>query len=273
MTGMTMVNQRHLDLGPRPTALAPSFTLASRTAYQASDVGNDAVVLVTLGQSNNNNSIPGTYAATHAADIYCSSIHHRGQIFDGGKPLLAGDLTNEHHKRALADQLIADGVAARVVIVMAAMGGSLSSQWAVGGDLNHRIELAARCIAAAGLDHLPVVTDWIQGEADTDASVSEAAYQANLASVIRTARIHGLIDPGRGRKFIVHRCTRLTGASGVRTGIRAAQVAVCDGVSVIQGADIDAVTAGRYDGTHFDIATGLPALVAAIKPYFVTALA
>lgn len=264
--------QRGLDLALRPTTLADTWTLSGREQVHPSVIGADAVVLIPLGQSNNNNSIVGTITPTNTAKIYNASIAHRGAVFRDAKPLLASDLTNDHHKRVLADQLITDGHVTDVVILMAAMGGTLSSGWAAGGEYNYRIGLAARCLHAGGLDHLPRIIDWIHGEADTDASVSEATYQANLQSVIDSCKRSGLLKAGRD-KIIVHRNTRITGNSGVRTGIRAAQVAVCNGTYVIQGADVDSLDASnRTDGTHFSIGTGMPALVSLIKPYFAALL-
>lgn len=264
-------DHRLLDLQLRSNGASPAdtFSLSGRTQVHPSVIGARAVNLVTLGQSNNNNSISGTYSATHGSNVYNCAIAHRGALFVAAKPLLVSDLTDDHHKRKLADDLITDGLVDDVIITMASLGGSASSAWAASGALHYRISLAARCIYAGGIEHVPRIIDWIQGEADTDASVNQATYQANLQAVIDQCKRSGLLRPGTD-KMIVHRCTRLTGTGAIRDGIRAAQVAVCDGVDVIQGADIDTLTgaSNRPDGTHFSLSPGMTNLVALIKPYF-----
>lgn len=264
------VDQRGLDLSLRPNTPASNdtYSLSGRTQVGPSVLGARAVNLVTMGQSNNNNSIVGTISTTNGSHIYNMSIAHRGALFVAAKPLLTSDLTDDHHKMALADQLISDDLVDDVIISQVTIGGSLSSYWNSSGSLHYRISLAARCCYAGGLDHVPRIIDWIQGEADTDSSVSEATYQQNLESVIAMCRGSGLIKPGRD-KMIIHRCTRLSGNSTIRTGIRAAQVAVCNGVDIIQGADVDTLDGSyRTDGTHFSVGVGVPGLVSLIKPYF-----
>lgn len=264
---MRGLDQRAVDLVPRPTAPrgTDTWNLAGRTAVTRAAIGANAINLVFLGQSLNNNSIDGTYTPTYGSAVFNGSLLHGGQLFQAAKPLLASDIVLDHHGRWLADKLIAAGRCAQVVIWMGALGGSYCADWAPQGGtagtagaqtgvLAWRIGMIARCIHRAELGHLRTVIDWEQGQADTDSATSQAQYEAAMAGVIGECRSSGLLRSGNGALFVA-KSTRLTGLQASRDAVRAAQAAVVDGSLVRAGADTDTLGTGlRTDGTHFSVA-------------------
>lgn len=262
------VDQRTADLALRTSIRGVNtHSLTGRTQVYTPEAELTGRVLniIFLGQSTNNNGVVGTYTPQHGADIYNLSIAHGGAVFHDAKPLLASDLTDDHHGRWIANQLVELSIVDKVLLTMSAFGGSIASDWAPGGhaygngssssagDLAYRIGLSARCIANAGLSGLPTIIDWQQGESDSDAATgtTQALYEGSMNKIIAECRRVGLLGFPHQVMF-VHKCTRPTAPLANRNAIRAAQAAVCDGVYVREGADIDTLGSEyRPDGTHF----------------------
>lgn len=254
--GAVPVDQRAVDLLLRPNSygLTDTSSLSGRTRVDPTTITGTCFNIVFIGQSTNNNSIVGTYTQVNTTAVLNGSLAHKGSVWQAAKPLLASDLTDDHHGRWLGDSLVTGGKGTKFVLWMSAMGGSLASYWEEpAGQLAYRIGLTARSIAAAGLSHLPTIVDWQQGEADTDSAISQAAHTTSLNNMIANCKRSGLLVAGRDVMF-VHKCTRIAGLTASRNAIRAAQAAVCDGVLVREGADIDTLDAShRTDGTHFSM--------------------
>lgn len=267
MTGMSAhVDQRTVDLNlrPHPNVNNDQTTLAGRVWVPPSDLAG-AVHIIFVGQSTNNSSLPDTHVPAHASSIFNMSIAHRGACFLAKDPLMSSDILLGHHGMYLANSLIANGHASKVVLTNIICGGNFIADWAPGGgttglgvrpgELAYRIGLTARCIANAGLEGLTTIIDMQGGEWDSDNGTTQANATASLNGIIAEAKRVGLLKPGNFA--ISHQNTRITAPGGYRNAVRAAQGAIVDGDLVRAGADIDTLGASyRHDGTHFSTAGG-----------------
>lgn len=290
------VDQRTVDLNMRPQSprLEDEWSLTGRTQVNPSSVLTGRTVnIIFIGQSTNQNLVQTTGTFTHNANIFNLSVAHRGACFTAKEPLLVSDHSGTtfgtfgHHGMYLADQLLADGVVDNVLITNIADGGSFCADWCPGGGSTgvsngssgtvsgvfaYRIGLAARCIANAGLSHLPTIIDWQQGEWDSDTTATtQSNYAAALNGVVAECKRVGLLKAGN--QMFIHQNTRITNGSTARNAIRAAQASVPDGALVKLGADIDTLDASyRYDDSHFTTA-GAAAQAALKKPFYEAYLA
>jgi hypothetical protein len=265
-------DQRVVDLNLRPNSPMNNdvWSLTGRTLRDISDIAGRVCNIIFIGQSTNNNSVPGTpQAVLNPTKLFNLSIAHpmATKIYQAQAPLLTSDLTEGHHGLSLADKLVAGGYCDNVILTHIACGGSYAADFAPGGGvvggnsagtrqgaLSYRIGLAARVIANAGLAGVPTIIDWQQGEWDSDGPpTTYANYMLALAGIVAEFKRVGLLRPGN--VMFIHKCTRLTNASASRAVIRQAQEDSVDGVLVRAGADIDSLGSSfRGDGTHFTAA-------------------
>lgn len=235
-----------------------------RTLRDLSELSGRVVNIVFLGQSTNNNCVPGKLAVKNERNIFNLSLAHpmRSRIFQAKEPLLVSDVQEGHHGMDIADALLSGGHCDNVILTPVACGGSFAADYSPDGGISHadthrtgvlsyRIGLAARCIAYAGLSDIPTIVDWQQGEWDSDdVPTSHDHYKAALLSVVNECKRVGLLRPGN--VMYVNQCTRPTNPISSREPIRRAQREVTDGDLVLPGPDIDLISADyRYDGTHF----------------------
>lgn len=262
---------RTADLTPRDMSpLNPDMiNLSGKISVDPKTITGSALNIVFLGQSTNMNSVVGdTFVPTNLNALFNVSIQHQGAVWLARNPLLAGDQLDGHHGLRLADKIVTNGLAEKVIITMASHGGSYAAHWApnggiVGGKngagfqpgvLSWRIGMAARCLAKSGLDHFPTIIDWQQGEWDSDTTcTTQENYEKALNEIISECRRVGLLK--QNNLFFVHKCTRITAGStnSERNIIRLAQANVCDGIQIIEGADIDSLGFSYRDSgnTHF----------------------
>lgn len=270
---MNGIDQRTVDLVLRPQSPAPtdSYSLTGRTAVDPSTIPTLGTInIVFIGQSHNANSISGgTYTPTDASLVTNLSIGHAGGCWQAKSPLLIDDGVGDHHGRWLADQLIAAGLASRVILTLISASATFGVDWAPGGGtygggtrtgtLGYRIGLAARCIAKAGLDRIRRIVDLEIGHSDSALGTTEANFTTALNGIINECKTTGLLRASSDVMF-VHKSTSLAASSGNRNAIRAAQAAVADGTLVRVGADSDSLDSSyRYDGVHFSYASGASA--------------
>lgn len=286
---MNGIDQRTTDLSlrPQPARGADATTLSGRTQVDPSTLNTARTVIIAFdGQSTNNNSVNATASPANASKIFNLSIGHRGACFIAKEPLLSSDLAVGHNGMYLADKIITDGVCDQVVLINMAIGGSYVMDHSPTGGFNttggaitvgelaYRVGLTARCIANAGLSARKTIIDWQQGEWDSDSGgTTQADYTASLNSYIAECKKVGLLRTGN--VMFVNQCTRIAETTGNRNPIRAAQVAVVDGVLVRAGADSDSLTGGtnrQVDGQHFTAAgsTALAALKAVGTENYIT---
>lgn len=266
------VDQRLVDFNMRPQALvgADNTTVSGRTRVDPSTL-TDAAHIIFIGQSTNSNHLDGTATPVHGSSIFNLSIGHRGACFVAVEPLLFASAVNGHHGMYLADSLIANGVASKVLLTNIICGGNYAADWVPGGgvvggaqagnrpgELAYRIALAARCIANAGLSGLKTIIDWQQGEWDSnDVCTPQANYEAAMRSIIAEFKRVGLLRAGN--VMFINQCTRLANTPENRNPIRAAQAAIPDGDLVRAGFDVDTITTAdrQADGTHLKVSGGI----------------
>ncbi len=266
MSRRVHVDQRIVDLNlrPHPNVNNDQTVLGDRVWVPSSELAG-AVHIIFIGQSTNNNALPDTHVPTHASAIFNMSIAHRGACFYAKDPLLSGDLVLGHHGMYLADSLISDGLAEKVILTNIICGGNFIADWVPGGgttgigarpgELAYRLGLTARCIANAGLENLTTIIDMQGGEWDSDYGHSQSDVTSWLNGIVAEAKRVGLLKPGNFA--ISHQNTRITNTSTNRNPTRAAQAAIVDNTWVYAGVDIDTLGAEyRHDGTHFSTAGG-----------------
>lgn len=266
MSRWAHVDQRAVDLNLRrhPNVNNDQTTLGDRVLVPTSELAG-SVHIVFIGQSTNNSSLPQTHVPKHASSIFNMSIAHRGACFLAKDPLLSSDMQLGHHGMYLADSLISEGVAEKVILTNIICGGNFIADWVPGGgttgigarpgELAYRLGLTARCIANAGLENLKTIIDMQGGEWDSDNGHSQTNVTNWLNAIVAETKRVGLLC--HGNFIISHQNTRITNTAGNRNPVRAAQAAIVDGDSVRSGADIDTLgSSHRYDGTHFSTAGG-----------------
>lgn len=231
--------------------------VAGRTQVSPVLIAERTVVLLCYGQSNSIGAAVGSfYTPTNAAKVQNLNPFDGG-IYLASEPLLGGGVSGGAWSTQLADALITDGKADRVIIQTIGIGGTLSAQWAVGGNLNHRIGVAVARYKSLGLT---AATRTLilrhQGESDTAASTSGATYAASLASELATWTA---LLPG-----IPHFVGQVSYYAGTTSSaIIAAQAAVVDNVNFFSLGAFDVIgSANRisnidYNGAGMTQATGI----------------
>lgn len=201
------------------------------------------------GQSLICNTVNDSYSVVNAKNQnFCIQ---NGGIYTSQPTLLgcSANLTGCFLTR-LADKLITAGKYARVIMVPIGIDGTLFSEWAAGGQYNHRIVVAAKRLAAVGL--VPTGVLWQQGESDSSAGTSQATCTTQLNSIISTFRNNGV-----NCKIALAKSTWIGGSQPAgATAVLAAVAAVVNGTTVVTGPDTNTLdNTNRYDTTHLN-ATG-----------------
>jgi hypothetical protein len=222
------------------TLISPRLNPAERTG-----------IIVTIGQSLICNSVQypfGVYSPTNGAKV------QNFNFITGGVYTAKDDLLGCHGQGAniavwLGDALINNNIYDRVILAPIGFSSTGSGQWAVGGDMNHRIPVLARRLSQKG--YVPNFVLWQQGTADAAAGTAQAVTQANIQSMIDTFRANGIICP-----ILISKESYQSPAIPSVTATRAAQAAVVNpAAKVYAGADADTLDATkRFDGLHFNYA-------------------
>lgn len=200
-------------------------------------VTDRTMVAFAFGQSNSANTGGERYAASSANVINFSG----GKFYRAADPLLGASGTGGSVWVNLANKLIAGGVADRVIINSAGIGGTSISEWRKGGRLHsmlvRRLEEAKR---------LSPVTDflWHQGEADNPAGL--AHYESGMREIIELTKRYFPKS-----NFFVAVATRRADAP-VSPELQAIQAHLTSIPGVYAGPNTDEIGPDdRYDGTHF----------------------
>lgn len=205
-------------------------------------------ILVTIGQSLICNSVQwptGTYTPTNGNKV------QNFNFIDGGLYTARDDLLGCHGQGAnpalwVADWLIDNNKADRVICVPIGFSSTGSGQWSASGNMNHRIPVLAKRLRIAG--YTPTAILWQQGTADASAGASTAVTRANLQSMIDTFRASGISSPILIAKESYYDPDHTSVAA-----TRAAQAAVVNSAAgVYAGPDCDLIPASeRFDNLHF----------------------
>jgi hypothetical protein len=210
------------------------------------------LVLLVMGQSNNENEAPSAYTPTNGSAIDEFNIYD-GSIYAASDPHLGASYNNTGPGLMdfrVADSLITSGKFDRVILVPMALGGSNIAMWANGGPLQNLPCVAMKRLAARGIapgTNVTFAADWGQGEAEVGLGTSQAAYTASF-NQIKT----NLVNCGFSGRIFVNVET-LNGTTSA--AVQAAQAAVVDNVTVFAGANLDTMnntTTFRVDGVHFN---------------------
>jgi hypothetical protein len=262
-----------------------TWSLVGRTSVDPVSLAGNAINIVFIGQSTNNNAVNAVltpFVLANPNNVYTGNIANpvaETVLYRAKEPLLASDLVSGHHGMNLGDALVSAGNTPNVVLWLAAFGGSYTGNFvphnagrsgtvAVQPDyLSWRIGLVARAIYAAGLDVNRTIIDYQHGEWDTDAQTTRANVGNNILFTAQCLQYWGLLRTGN--VMFVHLNSRISGLAADRDAVRGGESDATDGVLIRLGADIDTLPASpyRYDGTHFNT-LGAAAQAALKLPFY-----
>jgi hypothetical protein len=250
------------------TGADPVLDLTGRMEV-ACAAGARTAVLVVVGQSLSVNETPTAY--TPSGNVDQLNIFN-GKCYKAKDPLLGinvsgGTVTDQRGTwmSRMADNLIAHGKFDRVILVPMAVGNTRADQWASNADapyLLNKINVVGLRLRDAGLSCTAVM--WGQGESDTSAGTSQAAYAAAILTAIAEFR-RTMPCP-----ILVAQESYYYGATSA--AVLAAQASVVNGSTVFAGENVDSIpSSGRYDNTHLTDA-GAATRAALAEAALVTAL-
>lgn len=191
-----------------PTRNEGSKTLST---LQGVDISKKNVILITAGQSNAVNTSPTAYTAANASQISALSIYDGG-IYNIGDPEPGCSSVQPgggNWATVLADKLITDTVADRVIIACTGISGSTVADWGGGGGATtfgyakqymSRVPVALARLKAKGITenttNVTIVVLWEQGETDGPAGTTQVQYVVgfnNWVAAVRAAGFSGRI--------------------------------------------------------------------------------
>jgi lysophospholipase L1-like esterase len=147
------------------------------------------LVLLTIGQSNTGNHAGQRYVSEYEDKV----VNYFGnKCFIASSPLLGTTGTGGESWTLLGNKLVASGLADRVVLVPAGIGGSSISQWKKGGDLNKMLlSVLDEIKPHYQITHIL----WHQGESDFGLGTSKNDYVNMFYSMIDTIHSKGVNAP------------------------------------------------------------------------------
>lgn len=210
--------------------------------------GEKTAIIGVYGQSNGANF--GAYTSTITSNKSQQMNPLDGGIYlmkepvlgcNGGRKNRGG--TEGNWVSRLGDKLITAGKYQRVIICNVAVGGTRSSQWAVGGDCNQRLRAMCNRMKAA---YTPTMIIRHQGESDATDGFSAAQVTANIRSEVETIRACGVAAPVLVCK-VAYFSTASVGTTAYNN-VRAGQVAaLSDDLGIYLGIDTDIYGASSRD--------------------------
>lgn len=234
----------------------------SRTLVNPNSISRTSLgVVVTVGQSQQDNIAEVPYTPTNASHMFNLSLQNGG-VYLAADPLLGACGVGGNIQTRLCDKLITASKYANTISCCATVGGTRVDQWVSGnnpGPCYSRIPAMGARLAALGLAATVVLIRI--GESDALAGTSQAAMTAGLQDIIASLNAAGMT------------CKKLMGLgtwinSGLPAGsaaVRAAQAAVVDNVNVFQGFDGDTLNdTFRTGGVDFK-ANGIEAVAVGEK--------
>lgn len=210
----------------------------------------DAGIFLVLGQSNAGNH--GSVGHASVRDVY-SFDFMRVESYRASDPLPGASGDGGSIWTRLGDRLIAEGVYRRVLFVPVAFGGTYIADWAPGGSMHPRLQLALarlrNALASRVLGFSGVL--WQQGEADANhTDMLAETYQAYFHHIVADLRENGVFAP----VFVARSTLCEAGAHPNQNhqAIRDAQAGLVNPAGgILLGPDTDTVGAeDRSDGCH-----------------------
>jgi hypothetical protein len=210
---------------------------ASKIEVPTPKLTEKSIVAFVFGQSNSANFIGERYKAT--TDNVIS--YFDGVYYLGSDPLLGATGNAGSMWIITANKLIEQGIADKVVLLAAGVGGSSIKLWRSDGRLNKMLEDRLK----NAIENNLLVTHFLfhQGEADNKTSGSE--YLSGLREVIALTKVYY-----PDSKFFVSQasvCRNLSSAPILKSQRDATKIQ-----NVYSGPNTDLISLNdRYDGCHF----------------------
>jgi hypothetical protein len=203
-------------------------------------------ILFILGQSNAGNYGRSRYTPT--GEVYNFDVLN-GRCYKAQDPLLGATGNEGSPWGILGDEMIAHGLAQRVLLAPIAVGGTNILAW-VDGKRTARLVYAAKVLRTARL--LPTAILWHQGESDAGNHVATEPYVAMFNRLVSLIRSNGLSAPIF--VAVATYCNERAPEPGtLYAPIRKAQqMVVNQAKGIYAGPDTDQIrSADRWDNCHF----------------------
>jgi len=200
--------------------------------------GSGVMWVLVFGQSNAANS--GGEPTGPLENIYS---FYDGKTYIGQAPLLGATGRKGSVWTQLAERMLKQGLAEKIVLVPFAIGGTSITYWREGGKFNPRLrDIVARAKQSGGTINLAL---WQQGEGDYD--MSQAEYEQSLLSIYESLRSEG-VDP----LFFVAQQTRKKKQGPLEQSRKAKDNVAKTHPCTFAGPDNDVLGKEyRHDGVHF----------------------
>jgi hypothetical protein len=149
----------------------------------------NTMVLLLIGQSMTSNDASQRYTSAYGDRV---TNYFAGKCFISSSPLLGTSGQMGESWTLLGNKLIASGLADRVVLIPAAIGGSGITLWKKGGDLN---KLLLSVLDDVKPHYRITHILWHQGETDFQLRTSESAYIDMFYSLVESIRSESVNAP------------------------------------------------------------------------------
>ena len=222
------------------------FDATGRTYVSLGSLSGTKALIITTWQSNIENAALGTFTPTNKTALNFS-LCDRG-VYRCANPVLGTSQNNtslgsNSANCQIADSLITAGTYADVIMAPMAIGGTLCSEWAAGGDMNQRIVVLMNALKARGLTPATgfVGDVWVVahgGETDAISSPVEATLATCIRAFAQAFTNNGLTN----FRFFVS--TESMVSNSTNAIVTAAQAdAVASGCSTCRaGSNVDSLT-------------------------------
>lgn len=208
---------------------------------------NDAVVVVTGGQSNAANSYDSAPPADHNAQTF---MFYDGKCYKLQSPVLGASGEADSLWPSLGDKL-STKVGRPVVFINGAISGTQIGDWL--DDRSRYLErLAHQILLARSLGFKPNFVLWIQGETDAGVQLDPTTYAREQEALITKLAASGATNSKT--KWVIYRSTHCTNRpdNGPAIELALSKLASKDG-RIVLGPEVTGYDDSfRHDGCHLN---------------------
>lgn len=205
---------------------------------------DEALVLVTGGQSNASNAIPVRYEVKRDVSIWFD-----GRCFPASDPMLGATASGGSLWSVLGDQL-EENIDRPILLIAGAVGGTQFSDW-LDDRSGYYEALIQRVSTARDAGYMPDLILWHQGETDAEAERNLDALEDDVTSV--TNRLLADIPTAPLYLFQATRCIGQHRVNGVPEVVEVMKKVADANTRIITGMNTDVLGRDyRWDTCHFN---------------------